>query len=56
MVTLCAGVRRAAEDVLNVYSLKQELTCEGVEQLVRDVQESARSHGARSKVTYSLLY
>ena len=55
VVTLCAGVRRAAEDVLAAYSLKQELTCEGLEQLIRDIQQSTCLGGERSKVVISLL-
>lgn len=56
VVSLCAGVRKAAEDVLTAYSLKEELTCGGLEQLIRDVQDSARSQGTRSRRCFLVRY
>ncbi len=53
IVGLSEAVCRAADTVLAPYSLKEGVTCQGLEQLLTDVQHSTASLGGRYVCTSS---
>ncbi|XP_064403667.1 peroxisomal biogenesis factor 3-like [Halichondria panicea] len=56
VVGLCEAVCRAADTVLAPYSLKEGVTCQGLEQLLRDVQHSTASLGGRSRRCFLIQF